>query len=79
MPGYTVDDRQFREVLSARAIPDWLLKTVEGKIEEIRESPKGSGGRYREKWGYPLGKYLILALIDDENKTVKLMDLIHLP
>ena len=79
MPGFKVDGRDFWAALKGRSLPDWVEKAARRKIEEIRDNPTRSGGRYRDKWAYNLGKYIIIVELDTKRRIIKLLDLICLP
>lgn len=59
----------------------WVIQLVKEKIREIKllDNPYSQGGEYRGKWAYPVGKLHIIAEIDDNILSVKLVKLIKLP
>ncbi|MDR0466814.1 MAG: hypothetical protein LBH94_05600 [Deltaproteobacteria bacterium] len=78
---YAVDDEDFWASLAGRQLDDWVIPLAEKKISTIKglDDPRSIGGVYRGKWGYPIGKLHVVALIDDKNQTVRLIELIKFP
>lgn len=80
MPAYQVTlSAEFSERLATQPHHVALAKSLAGLIDAISESPRSRGGEYGGQWAYPLGVHLIKALIDDDKKTVALIDLFRLP
>ena len=79
MSGFEVDDKGFWTDLKRRNLPPWVEKAARLKIEDIQINPTKSGGRYRGKWAYSLGKYIIVADLDEKRRIIKLLDLVCLP
>ena len=82
MAGYRVTiTEELAEKLSSIKNRVAFDKALGKLIEEIRESPRSRGGVLYagQKWTYGVMVYKIKAVIDDDQKTVELVDIFRLP
>jgi len=75
---YAVDDAVFSACCSGFSL--WAQGLIREKLAAVKEleSPRAAGGRYGDKWAYPVGKFHIICHIDDDARLVKVLAVVSI-
>jgi mRNA-degrading endonuclease RelE of RelBE toxin-antitoxin system len=85
MTPYTVDAAPFEKFYAdnSESLPLWAKLRLRQKVKAIcaLPDPLADGGRNpsTRKWHYNVGKFHIIAELDDATRTVRLLSYIRLP